>query len=70
MIENTKRKCLVPNVFTYNCLIRLMCAKEEKAEDAYELFGEMIERGAKPDVWSYNRILSVHYKLCEVNKAL
>lgn len=69
MLENTKRKGLVPNVFTYNCVIRLLCEKEEKAEEAYELLDEMLERGLEPDVWSYNRILALHCKLREANKA-
>ncbi|KAH0458728.1 hypothetical protein IEQ34_011542 [Dendrobium chrysotoxum] len=30
----------------------------------------MIERGAKPDTWSYNAILALHCKIQEVNKAL
>lgn len=70
MVDNMRRKRLVPNVFTYNCVIRMLCENEEKAAEAYELLDEMVKGGVRPDVWSYNRILALHCKLRKVNKAL
>ncbi|KAL0286472.1 UNVERIFIED_CONTAM: hypothetical protein Sradi_7147400, partial [Sesamum radiatum] len=69
VLDSMKRYNLVPNVFTYNCIIKKLC-KNDKVDEAYELLDEMIERGAKPDTWSYNSILAYHCDHNEVNKAL
>jgi pentatricopeptide repeat protein len=39
-------------------------------DEAYQLLDEMIEKGAKPDIWSYNTILAYHCEHSEVTKSL
>ncbi|KAA8541900.1 hypothetical protein F0562_023052 [Nyssa sinensis] len=69
ILDRMRRYNLVPNVFTYNCIIKKLC-KNDRVEGAYQLLDEMIERGVRPDVWSYNAIQAFHCDHCEVNKAL
>ena len=38
-------------------------------EEAYQLLDEIISRGVKPDIWSYNAIQAYHCDHCEVNRA-
>ncbi|KAH6781126.1 Pentatricopeptide repeat superfamily protein [Perilla frutescens var. hirtella] len=65
VLDTMKRYNLVPNVFTYNCIMKRLC-KNGKIGEAYELLDEMI----KPDTWSYNTILAFHCDHNEVNMAL
>lgn len=63
-----KRYELVPNVYTYNHIIKTLC-KKEKIDDAYLMLDEMVQRGADPDTWTYNSIMAYHCDHCEVNRA-
>lgn len=70
VLDSMKRHNLMPNVFTYNRIMKKLCKNNDKVDEAYELLDEMIQNGTEPDTLTYNTMLYSHCDLNEVNRAL
>lgn len=60
---------LVPDLYTYNCIIKKLC-KNNKVNEAYKLLNDMVHRRVSPDIWSFNTIMNFHCEHSQVMSAL
>ncbi|KAH6767120.1 Tetratricopeptide repeat superfamily protein [Perilla frutescens var. hirtella] len=61
-------KDVSPNVFTYNILIRGLCANKEM-DKGLDFFEQMERRGCLPNVVTYNTLIDAYFKTGKINEA-